>query len=427
MRKSEIRFCSSCGAKLAVVNANYCSMCGHKTESSDDYSSKEKESSNKENDYIVSDTVVNGRGRLSCAKCGAELSLLNKYRCPSCGNMIRKTNKESKRLSDKTYNAIIVFAIIGIIALAIFFITTDWQLVSDKREAASFNASPEMIELADSLPLTEKGRAILFASHPHLLSRSEYNAGCGALNKSDYTVSGCYYSKEDYDEEKIEIYHIEEVNVDENMTVYDFKDSMIITTLHEMLHAAYERLSEEKRASVCERLNIVAPQIPDFNSELSSYSSDSRCSEMFARYGSSYGLNMSCSLCVSSQKQRKDLDSTGLDAALYLKDIYSDYYYSTFNLLHFWSDNEENLSNLSATIKAWSLRLDQQYDELQARKRDYYAYPSNYKYRSINAAINEYNGQVEAYNSYIGTYNKITHALNSKYYKIGDNYNYFSL
>ena len=211
------------------------------------------------------------------------------------------------------------------------------------------------------------------------------------------------------------------------MTVYDFKDSMVITTLHEMLHAAYERLSEEKRASVCERLNIIAPQIPDFNSELSSYSSDNRCSEMFARYGSSYGLNMSCSLCVSSQKQRKDLDSTGLDAALYLKDIYSDYYYSTFNLLHFWSDNEENFSNLSATIEAWSLRLDQQYDELQARKRDYYAYPSNYKYRSINAAINEYNGQVEAYNSYIGTYNKITHALNSKYYKIGDNYKYFSL
>ena len=93
--------------------------------------------------------------------------------------------------------------------------------------------SPEILTLASRAFMTKTAREIFYASRPQLVDRKTVNEQCRAVES--FIVQGCFANG------KIFIHKISDARI---------RDSLINTAAHEMLHAAYEKLSSSERKKV---------------------------------------------------------------------------------------------------------------------------------------------------------------------------------
>jgi hypothetical protein len=130
-------------------------------------------------------------------------------------------------------------------ALAILLIAAgvflNRQAIIDQYRYSTSQPSSHVKALGDQLKLTQRGDFLLYASEPELLSKDPFNAACKSLLNERSTVLGCYknFSIAVYDVSNDKLAGIEQV-----------------TIAHEMLHAAYDRLSETER----NRINTLLEQ-----------------------------------------------------------------------------------------------------------------------------------------------------------------------
>jgi hypothetical protein len=97
-----------------------------------------------------------------------------------------------------------------------------------------YQPTPEVLALADATSMSQSGRWNFYVADPSLESRESFNNHC--TNGHEKTiVLGCYAAR------KIYIYNVN----DERLPYVEE-----VTAAHEMLHAAYERLSESEREQV---------------------------------------------------------------------------------------------------------------------------------------------------------------------------------
>jgi len=88
--------------------------------------------------------------------------------------------------------------------------------------------------LADRSGMNERGRFLYYASHPEIESTQKFNQECSSKEEGT-AVLGCYTGS------KIYIYGVTDARLD------GIRD---VTAAHEMLHAAYQRLSRADRDKV---------------------------------------------------------------------------------------------------------------------------------------------------------------------------------
>ena len=108
------------------------------------------------------------------------------------------------------------------------------QYIIDKYNAWEFKPSPEIAQIANDVGLNENGRFYYFASRPELDFTKEFNGECRSREQGN-AILGCYKNQ------RIYIYNVN----DERLN--GLKE---VTAAHEMLHAAYERLSESDKKAV---------------------------------------------------------------------------------------------------------------------------------------------------------------------------------
>lgn len=130
---------------------------------------------------------------------------------------------------------------------ALLFLVAGWGLINheyitDWLRAEQFQASSEVQQLVSSTTMTSRGQMLFYASSPQLESAEKFNEACGKVEKTA-AVLGCYVSRQIY------IYGI---NNEELPGIED------VTAAHEMLHAAYDRLSTKERRDVNNLLNQAA-------------------------------------------------------------------------------------------------------------------------------------------------------------------------
>lgn len=117
------------------------------------------------------------------------------------------------------------------LAVWIFF---NHQFVIDRLAVWQYRPTPAIEALVDRARFAGDGEFYFYASQPRLSSREEFNQQC--VNQEDHAVIlGCYAVQRIY--------------------VYDVQDERLngvreVTAAHEMLHAAYDRLSESERERV---------------------------------------------------------------------------------------------------------------------------------------------------------------------------------
>lgn len=116
-------------------------------------------------------------------------------------------------------------------ALVVFF---NRQQLYDQVLAWQYRPSPAIAAITERTDLSEKGEFLFYASQPQLLGRDAFNDACRSVATEHTAVLGCYTRNQ------IFLFDINNKSLDGIREV---------TAAHEMLHAAYQRLSsaEKKR------------------------------------------------------------------------------------------------------------------------------------------------------------------------------------
>ncbi|AKM80119.1 TPA: hypothetical protein DDX46_02190 [Candidatus Saccharibacteria bacterium] len=108
------------------------------------------------------------------------------------------------------------------------------QLVVDWISYRQYTPTSEFAAFAERTTMTREGKFYLYASHPSLEKTQNFNKLCDRKESSS-AVLGCYAAN------KIYVYDIDDTKLDGIREV---------TTAHEMLHAAYQRLGSDEKTKV---------------------------------------------------------------------------------------------------------------------------------------------------------------------------------
>jgi hypothetical protein len=103
-------------------------------------------------------------------------------------------------------------------------LSDQWFL--DRIAASNFQASDEIVKLAEKSSMNDEGRILFYASKPQLNERAEFNQNCADLLNELSMILGCYNGQ-------IFIFNINDERIE---------GVKYVTAAHEMLHAAYGRL-----------------------------------------------------------------------------------------------------------------------------------------------------------------------------------------
>jgi hypothetical protein len=125
--------------------------------------------------------------------------------------------------------------IVSLIAVAI----TGWlvfnrQLVIDQLSVWQYQPSSAVASLATRTDMNGNGRFIFYASQPAIEDSQAFNQNCTRKEQST-AILGCY------DGRRIYVYNVTNAQLDGIQEV---------TAAHEMLHAAYQRMSPSEKATV---------------------------------------------------------------------------------------------------------------------------------------------------------------------------------
>ena len=165
------------------------------------------------------------------------------------------------------------FIIVGIFLAAVFgftiFVGTNYYAVHDFIRSLAFNPTPEISAIQEKLQLTETGEALFKATNPSIDGNKDFNEFCQSYDQS-VTILGCYAGGD------IHVYDIKSE---------DLNGIIEATVAHEMLHAAWARLSDAEREAISKDLTAVFDANQDKLSIVTDYAADAKFDELFARVG----------------------------------------------------------------------------------------------------------------------------------------------
>lgn len=130
-------------------------------------------------------------------------------------------------------------AVLAIFALGALVLLMTKQTIIDQVAIWQYESSAEIDELASRTAMSDKGKFLFYASAPRISDRDEFNVMCSNHDHST-AVLGCYTAGDIY------IYDIVEPKLD---------GIKAVTAAHEMLHAAYDRMSNSEREDINQLLD----------------------------------------------------------------------------------------------------------------------------------------------------------------------------
>ena len=178
-------------------------------------------------------------------------------------------NPESKHPRTPFPKWLLALAIIVLVATFIiprlnFVAFTDWI------RTLGYEPSSEIVAIEDKIQLTDTGRGIFHATRPALEDNEAFNRDCSS-HDHDVSILGCYTSGQIY------IY---------NVDTSELSGVTESTAAHELLHAAWERLSSSERQRLTPLLNQVYDEHHDeLASELANYNESEQLDELHSRIG----------------------------------------------------------------------------------------------------------------------------------------------
>jgi len=138
----------------------------------------------------------------------------------------------NRRKYEKNNNAKI--ALLFLLIASVYFVHKNSNALFDHYIIWRNPPSPAVVELADKTGMSSSGRRIFFASVPSIDDAEDLNVNCSDI-ETTMIILGCYASG------RIHVFNVREERI---------AAAKYVTSAHEMLHAAYARLSKSERDMV---------------------------------------------------------------------------------------------------------------------------------------------------------------------------------
>lgn len=138
----------------------------------------------------------------------------------------------TKRSKAQGYIASLVVVLLSVVATV--FLLLNRQQIIDQVYVWQYQPSTEISAFSSRTSMSDRGEFLFYASHPSIEESQVFNEKCAKIERSA-AILGCYNGRNIY------IYNVKNPKLDGIREV---------TSAHEMLHAAYLRLSEKDRQKV---------------------------------------------------------------------------------------------------------------------------------------------------------------------------------
>lgn len=306
-----------------------------------------------------------------------------------------------------TYNKLggLIAAFFGISVMAALAIAVVWnmQAILDWWRLRGYTPDARVVLLSNDTTMTDTARHLFYVNHPQILSSNAFSTQC-KVGAEKTVVLGCYQSG------------------DQGIYLYDVTDQRLrgvveTTAAHEMLHAAYNRMTDDEKTHIDRLLNafyssgltdervkktieayrqsepdelpnemhsIFATEVATLPTELESY---------YKKYFSDRATVVTLAQHYQAEFTSRRDKTAAYDAQL--------------------ADLKKKIETNQANSTVQRRTLDSEYSRLQSMRRsgDDSAY---------NQLVGTYNARVETYNSLLGTikaqisqYNEIVETRNA--------------
>ena len=273
--------------------------------------------------------------------------------------------------------SLVSFFVLAALIATFFAIWANRYQISDYIVLRGYTQPSEIVQLATDTTMNDTGRHLFYVKKPRVLDRTSFGDNCKTTEQT--IVEGCY----------------------NGINIYIFKvdDPKLngveqVTAAHEMLHAAYDRLSSADRKRIDGLTEATLKRL-----------NDSR-------------LN---SLVDSYRKQEPDsipnelhsiLGTEVRDVGPELEAYYSRYFNNRSKIVNFASQYQKVFEDLNAKVEAYDADLalrkseiDRQQAELGTKASQLNAQKAEMDSLIASGQIGAYNNQVSGYNSAVNSYN----------------------
>ncbi len=294
----------------------------------------------------------------------------------------------------------------------VLFVVALWQhqSIHDWLLLRSYQPPAAVVQLADDIKLSPPARRIFYVNHPSLDDRQSFGSFCGG--RGEHTiVLGCYHPVD----RGIFVFHV---------TDYRLNGVDQVTAAHEMLHAAYDRLSGSKRIRIDGLLQNY------FEHDVH----DDRLKTIIAAYRKSEPQDI-----VNEMHSIFGTEVANLPPAL--ETYYKQYFEDRSKIVGYASDYQQEFTSRQQQVAAYDQQLqdmkqqisnnttslDTREQEITALRSQMDAERSSGNVDGYNANVSNYNSRIDAYNglinrtkTLIASYNNIVVARNELALQVAD-------
>lgn len=264
--------------------------------------------------------------------------------------------------------------------------------IYDWAQLRSYQPSATIASLATDSGMNDYGRRLFYVNRPEVSDRDQFNSECTTAEQT--IVLGCYTGTNIYifkvDDAKLE--GVEEV-----------------TAAHEMLHAAYQRLSKSEKAridglveSAYKRVND--PHLTEIVASYKKTEPGQELNELHSILGTEYS-NLGPELEAYYTKYFSDRGKVVTLANKYKK-VFED-------IQNQVNSYDADLALRKAEINKQEEELSAKAAQLAAQKAQLVALQNSGQTAAYNAQVNAYNSQVAAYNNQIASTKKLIDEYNA--------------
>ncbi len=296
-----------------------------------------------------------------------------------------------------------------VLLILVVFAYFQRQQIYDWYRLRGYNPSAEIVALAELTTMNSEGRRLFYINQPDIQDKEEFSQNCTIAEES--IILGCYVSNS-------------------GIYIYDVKDERLsgieeVTAAHEMLHAAYDRLSDKERNKID---SLTSEELTKISNERLL-----KTIESYRKRDPSVIPNELHSILATEVKdlspELEEYYSRYFERRLTIVEL-SEKYESNFTELEDRADKykqqldslKQEIDKLNQELTAEAEELSDDYDSLQSSRNSSSADVFNENARLYNLRVNEYNYQVtivtkkiDSYNSILSDYNSIITQENELY------------
>ena len=291
---------------------------------------------------------------------------------------------------------ILSFAVLAGVVYAVL----NYQTLIDEWRLRGYNPPPEIVRLADDTMMKDETRRLFYVNHPSIENKKSFRQNC---NNNEHTiVLGCYVTNQG-----IFLLRVTDKRLD---GVHE------VTAAHELLHAQYDRLSDDEKSNVDRMTKSMLSRINDKRildtvEQYKSSDPNSVPNELHSILGTEV-RNLSPELETYYSKYFKNRGKI-VDYSENYQDAFESRENKAEGLLNRINALEGRILQADQELESMQAQLNSQYQQLEAKRDSSDPAEFNKKARTYNTKVQEFNSQVHYRNGLAEQYNQLRDEYNS--------------